>query len=990
MNSVDKHSNLDQSSVRPTRLRKMTEKGREFTLEVRKKAALDYKKEFRRKLLVVEKLITESSDREALQSELQALKNSADKTIQEFVNWLNLAKEPEEINEITNEQHEVQNSWEKIFADASYRLERLELKEEIRSNSSRGSRKSKFSRLSSKSSSSSKSALLGIIARRAVLEQKLFFSDTIKEQEKTLAKLKLQQELSETMAEEAVYAEALTTESEDDSPPRSPRGFVSIIDSFLYDQETICIANDPPLSPVSVPVTQAPVPVPVTQAPVSVPVTQAPVSAHVTQAPVSAPVTQASVSVPATQAPVSVPVTLAPVSVPVTQATMSAPVTQAPVSAPVTQAPVPAPVTQAPFSVPVTQASVSVKQLRYEAQASTPISAFSSPVSQLSVPLTPSSAPVTQSSVLESPVSVSQSAAAGLQSGYVSQIPATSLQSITQQPCVPRSLYGNSPLFVPPQPQLPQVSPTYFLPSSDNTQQINDALTKVTQLQRLPQAKPDVFKGEEKDKTRFFLWETAFDALVDSVPVSSQQKLHLLYQHLEGRAKKVIEQLQFLIGDPERAYTEARKRLKERFGHSAILSAEFEVKLTNWPKVGNSDARGMQEFSDFLQQVEIASEYIPNLKIFEFSSKLQSLVDKLPGWFKTKWSTKVQRLQQSQGHNAFPSFSEFVKEVTFHSERMNIPQMTQMPVINSNHKSTTNTLTTLPRKGTQSSSHQGLATTTLTTQASPIARRSSGTDESKRVFKPLASPDDQRTVSSPKQVFCSYHKTKTHNLDECQKFRDLDFKERKEFLFKNRFCFNCANSNKHIGKNCDQGPPHCKICGNRHATVLHDPSRSEDKVTSTSSACTQVCKGGPIRSCARIVLLKVSSQSDPSKETLTFAVLDDQSTDVFVTDNLLNELSIDGKEVNLQVNTIVGTNTVRTRKVCGLHVKDVNGEHSPVKVCYAYAQESIPATHHDIATPEIARQWEHLKTIADKIPYRPDIEIGMLIGRNIPSACLLL
>ena len=162
----------------------MTEKGHEITLEIRKKAALDYNKEFRRKLLVVEKLITESSDREALQSELQALKNSADKTLQEFVNWLNLAKEPEEINEITKEQYEVQNSWEKISADASYRLERLELKEEIRSNSSRGSRKSKFSRLSSKSSSSSKSALLGIKARRAVLEQKLFFSDTIKKQEK--------------------------------------------------------------------------------------------------------------------------------------------------------------------------------------------------------------------------------------------------------------------------------------------------------------------------------------------------------------------------------------------------------------------------------------------------------------------------------------------------------------------------------------------------------------------------------------------------------------------------------------------------------------------------------------------------------------------------------------------------------------------------------------------------------------------------------------
>ena len=168
---------------------------------------------------------------------------------------------------------------------------------------------------------------------------------------------------------------------------------------------------------------------------------------------------------------------------------------------------------------------------------------FSNPISQLSVLLTQSSAPVTQSSVQESTVSVSQSAATGLQSGYVSQMPATSIQSLTQQPCVPRSRYGNTPLFVPPQPQLPQNSPAYFLPSSDNTQQINDALTKITQLQRLPQAKPDVFKGEEKDKTRFFLWETAFAALVGSVPVSSQKKLHLPYQHLEGRAKKKLSSL---------------------------------------------------------------------------------------------------------------------------------------------------------------------------------------------------------------------------------------------------------------------------------------------------------------------------------------------------------------------------------------------------------------------------------------------------------------
>lgn len=144
------------------------------------------------------------------------------------------------------------------------------------------------------------------------------------------------------------------------------------------------------------------------------------------------------------------------------------------------------------------------------------------------------------------------------------------------QDFTPQSLYGSPPLYVPLQSQPPQPSPVYVLPSPDNTQQITEALAKVTQLHRLPQAKPHVFRGEEEDKTKFFLWESAFDALIDSVPVAPRQKLHLLFQHLEGRAKKIVGQFQFMIDDPEKAYKESRKRLKYRFGNSAILSADFK------------------------------------------------------------------------------------------------------------------------------------------------------------------------------------------------------------------------------------------------------------------------------------------------------------------------------------------------------------------------------------------------------------------------------
>ena len=91
-------------------------------------------------------------------------------------------------------------------------------------------------------------------------------------------------------------------------------------------------------------------------------------------------------------------------------------------------------------------------------------------------------------------------------------------------------------------------------------------------------------------------------------------------------------------------------------------------------------------------------------------------------------------------------------------------------------------------------------------------------------------------------------------------------------------------------------------------------SKPENSASQAYSACTQVCKDGPRHSCARIILLKVSDQSDPVKEALTYAVLDDRSTDVFITVALQNEFNLSGAEVNLQVNRIVCTNTVIMRK----------------------------------------------------------------------------
>ena len=96
--------------------------------------------------------------------------------------------------------------------------------------------------------------------------------------------------------------------------------------------------------------------------------------------------------------------------------------------------------------------------------------------------------------------------------------------------------------------------------------------------------------------------------------------------------------------------------LKSRFGRPWIIATDFENKLSNWPKIANNGVQGLREFSEFLYQVEIAMNHLHSLKVFKYPSKLQTLVEKLPGWFLTKWSTKGQTLQQEKGCNAFPTF----------------------------------------------------------------------------------------------------------------------------------------------------------------------------------------------------------------------------------------------------------------------------------------------------------------------------------------------
>lgn len=200
-------------------------------------------------------------------------------------------------------------------------------------------------------------------------------------------------------------------------------------------------------------------------------------------------------------------------------------------------------------------------------------------------------------------------------------------------------------------------------------------------------------------------------------------------------------------------------------------------------------------------------------------------------------------MQQAQGQNALPSFSAFVKEVTFHAEQINIPQISQTTPVSGKQRNVTSPPVTPSRGGSQSSKSpdQSLPVTALATHTNPDSEQSSDGNKPTGNSAPLPSSQSQVTPATPKPAFCPFHRTKSHNLDKCQKFRELDFAKRRAFLFRHKLCFNCAKSTEQTSKNCSQGASNCEICGNKHSTLLHDPSRQENQTTPTSSACTQVC-----------------------------------------------------------------------------------------------------------------------------------------------------
>lgn len=129
-----------------------------------------------------------------------------------------------------------------------------------------------------------------------------------------------------------------------------------------------------------------------------------------------------------------------------------------------------------------------------------------------------------------------------------------------------------------------------------------------------------------------------------------------------------------------------------------------------------------------------------------------------------------------------------------------------------------------------------------------------------------------------------------------------------------------------------------------------------------------------------IVPVWISSTTTTETETLVYAPLDTQSRNTFVDQEVCEKMGAVLEPVKLKLSTMMEKDSiVKSERVSGLRVKGFSSQ-SFIYLLPAYTRDFIPLECSHIPTPDTAKKWKHLDSIAHEIPKLMDCEVGLLIG----------
>ena len=116
-----------------------------------------------------------------------------------------------------------------------------------------------------------------------------------------------------------------------------------------------------------------------------------------------------------------------------------------------------------------------------------------------------------------------------------------------------------------------------------------------------------------------------------------------------------------------------------------------------------------------------------------------------------------------------------------------------------------------------------------------------------------------------------------------------------------------------------------------------------------------------------------------------YTILDDQSNASIVSPNLVSKLDVNGPSLKYLLSTCSAGKEERSgQRISGISVRSMDGRRSKLNRLIECAD--IPQDKQEIATPEVAKKFPHLREIAEEIPrYDPEAAVEILIGRDAPE-----
>ena len=474
---------------------------------------------------------------------------------------------------------------------------------------------------------------------------------------------------------------------------------------------------------------------------------------------------------------------------------------------------------------------------------------------------------------------------------------------------------------------------------------------------------------EFNDKAEaYHVWKATFLRTMSEINVNAADHVDLLTKWLGKNSKETARRIrQANPNNPERAMALIWERLDECYGAPELIESSIKSRIADFQLTGSKDAHRLYELLDLLTEVASLMEdirYTHLLSYYNTSSGVRPIISKLPLNLRNKWTTRAARYQ-NQYQVAFPPFLELLQFIRETAKIMNNPCFnydTPSAHVGNERKMLVNT------------------------------KKTDTHDE-----RP------ERGHGSNSDIFCPYHNSSNHTLNDCLVFRRKSVDQRRECLRYHNICFRCCEIQPHNFRNCSREVK-CAICqSTSHCSALHPDEQRLQRLRQTSvsdggelqntsvkvvSECTSVCGDTkfPGKSCAKIILVRFYPKDHIDLAIKAYAVIDDQSNSTLGTPELFDRLRIEGDEIPYVLSSCNGKIQTSGRRAHNLVIESFD---SSVALDLPVVTECdvIPDNRNEIPTPDITRHYSHLQNIESTIPpLDDDAQIVLLVGRDLLKA----